>query len=54
MSLIIRDQTIMSLKLRKQLKELERKEKHVKFGLMLDEVAQRVITPKQRRQRRVK
>jgi hypothetical protein len=49
---IVRDQTVMSLKLRKQLKALERKEKHVFFGIMLEEVAQRINTPKQRRNRK--
>lgn len=46
------DKDKMSVKLWKQLKALERKEKAVLFGFTLDEVAQRVNTPKKQRVRK--
>jgi hypothetical protein len=50
--MIVRDQTIMSLKLRKKLKELERQARCISFGLMLDEVNDRIQTPKLKRVRK--
>jgi hypothetical protein len=43
---------MVSIKLFKQLKALERKEKLVAFSLMLDEVSKRINMPIKRRMRR--
>lgn len=48
----ISDRDKMSAKLWKQMKALERKEKHLLFGQMLDEVAKRINQPIRRRMRR--
>lgn len=50
--MIYRGKAVLSTKLAKQLKALERKPEHVSFGDMLDEVAKRINTPIQRRVRK--
>jgi hypothetical protein len=46
------DKSKMSLKLWKKLKALERKEKHVQFGQMLDQISIQINAPIKRRTRR--
>jgi hypothetical protein len=52
--MIYRGKAILSTKLAKQLKALERKPEHITFGQLLDVVTDRVnvpLTPKERRRR---
>lgn len=49
--MIYRGVPAVSAKLAKQLNKLERKPKHVAFGLFLDELGSKLNTPKQRRVR---
>lgn len=50
--MIDRGKAVMSAKLRKQLKALERKPENILFGQILDEVSIRINTPKKRRIRK--